>query len=116
MHVQVTSDRHIHASAAQLEAIRANVESGLGRYGTQVTRVEVHLSDENGDKEIGDDKRCVIEVRLGGLKPYAVTHHAAMVEQAVDGAIDRMIGQLDSALGRIGAKKGRPSFGSVPNG
>ncbi len=54
------------------------------RFSPQVTRVEVHLADENGEKAIGDDKRCVMEARLGGLKPCAVSFQAASVTQAVD--------------------------------
>ena len=53
-------------------------------------RVEVHVGDENNDKFGVDDKRCMIEVRLSGKNPLAVTHHADTIEKAISGAADKM--------------------------
>ena len=63
--------------------------------------MEVHLSDENGDKQGLNDKRCVIEARLSGMKPIAVTNHANTHEQAVGGAVDKLKTSLDAILGRL---------------
>jgi ribosome-associated translation inhibitor RaiA len=74
----------------------------LERFSDQVTRVEVHLSDENSDKKSGGaDIRCLLEARLAGRQPVAVTDEAATLEQAVDGAVRKMRRSLDSTLGRL---------------
>jgi len=45
--------------------------------------------------------RCLLEARLAGRQPVAVTDAAATVEQAVDGAVRKMRRSLDSTLGRL---------------
>ena len=77
------------------------ISEELDRFSHQITRVEVHLSDENGDKQGLNDKRCVIEARLSGMKPIAVTNHANTHEQAVGGAVDKLKTSLDAILGRL---------------
>ena len=69
-----------------------------------ITRVEVHLSDENSNKKIGtgDDKRCLLEARLTSRQPIAVSHQAATLEQAIDGAAKKMRHSLETVLGRLG--------------
>lgn len=114
MQIQVNTDRHIVGNAKLVEQVQADITRALMRYSPQITRVEVHLTDENGEKTVGDDKRCVLEARLGGLKPYAVTHDAPSIDEAVSGALDRLTSLLDSQLGKMGDKKGNPSYGHVP--
>ena len=59
---------------------------------------EVHLSDENGNKESENDKRCMIEARLKGRQPIAVTDVADTYDHAVNGAIDKLKTSLDTIL------------------
>lgn len=104
MHVQTNTDHNIDGSdklSAQVEAI---VTGALARFADQITRVEVHLSDENGNRGGSDDKRCVMEARLEGRPPSAVTHRAATVEEAVDGAAEKLARAIDSMLGRLRAR------------
>ena len=100
MHVQTNTDRNIQASESLAAQVKAVVTSALGRFVDQVTRVEVHLSDENGDKRGADDKRCMMEARLEGRPPTAVTHRAATVEQAMGGAAGKLARSIESALAR----------------
>jgi hypothetical protein len=62
--------------------------------------VELHLSDENGKKSGVDDKRCLMEARLAGLAPIAVSHNAATLTQAIDGAAAKLKRALDTAVDR----------------
>jgi hypothetical protein len=48
--------------------------TALARF--KVTRLEVHLADENSDKFGINDKRCLIEARPVNMQPVAVTNHA----------------------------------------
>ena len=79
----------------------AAVERTLGHLGEHITRVEVHLSDENGKKGGSHDKRCMMEARLEGRQPIAVTHEAQTIDQAIDGAADKLKSSLDHTLGRL---------------
>jgi ribosome-associated translation inhibitor RaiA len=102
MHIQINTDDNITNSDALAERIEATVRDVLERFSDQVTRVEVHLSDENSDKKSGGaDIRCLLEARLAGRQPVAVTDEAATLEQAVDGAVRKMRRSLDSTLGRL---------------
>jgi ribosome-associated translation inhibitor RaiA len=65
-----------------------------------ITRVEVHLKDEDGDKKGKNDKRCMIEAHLEGRQPIVVTDHANTLNQALDGAIDKLISMIESIFGR----------------
>jgi len=67
----------------------------------------VHLSDENADKSGEHDKRCLMEARLEGRQPIAVTHRAATLDQAIDGAADKLTQMIESTLGRLRDQKSR---------
>jgi ribosome-associated translation inhibitor RaiA len=101
MLIQINTDDNIRKSEMQAERIESTIREALQRFADQVTRVEVHLSDENSDKKSGgDDMRCLLEARLAGLQPVSVTDASETVAQAVDGAVRKMKRALDSILGR----------------
>lgn len=110
MQVQVSTDNHIKGSDEFFQKISAEVERGLSRYAEQITRVEVHLSDVNGPKVSGEDKRCLLEARLAGRQPIAVTHESATVDEAIIEACEKMERAIESLLGRLDPK-GQTSFG-----
>lgn len=101
MQVQVRTDSSIHASDGLTSSVETAVEGAVKRWTERVTRVEVHLSDVNRHKGGADDKRCLMEARLGGLQPLAVTHLAATIPEAVDGAAEKLKKTLESTLGRL---------------
>lgn len=107
MKIQINTDNHIDGSAALSAHISATVEQALQRFSEQLTRVEVHLSDENGDKNGQHDQLCMLEARIKGRQPVAVTEFAATQEQAVHGAAQKMVHLLDSTLGRLNAHRGQ---------
>ncbi len=101
MQIQISSGHNIEIHGALATEISGLVEGALGRYSDQITRVEVHLSDENSDKKVGHDTmRCMLEARLEGRQPIAVTHQASTVDQAVDGAADKLTRLIESTLER----------------
>jgi ribosome-associated translation inhibitor RaiA len=108
MQVQINTDRNIEGHEALATQVSGVVESALSRFTDSITRVEVHLSDENSDKKGGNDNmRCVMEGRLEGRQPVAVTHQAATVDQAVDGAADKLTRMIESTLGQLRDEKRR---------
>jgi ribosome-associated translation inhibitor RaiA len=106
--VQINTDRNIEGHEALATQVSGVVESALSRFSDSITRVEVHLSDENSDKKGGNDNmRCVMEARLEGRQPVAVTHQAATVDQSVDGAADKLTRMIESTLGQLRDEKRR---------
>ena len=101
MQIQINTDDHVHGGEALAETVTSMLQKSLARFSGQVTRVEVHLRDENGGKHGAQDKRCMLEARIEGLKPMAVTEHAASMKQAVTGATDKLVHLLDHTLGRL---------------
>ena len=63
----------------------------------QITSVEVHLSDNVGQKSVDGDNRVLMEARVTGYKPIAVSDHAATLHQSIGGAAEKLKRALDSA-------------------
>jgi ribosome-associated translation inhibitor RaiA len=102
MQIQVHTDRHIQSDERLAEFIRDTLQTKLSRFADHLTRIEVHLSDENGQqKNDGNDKRCLLEARFEGLDPVAITEHAATVGQAITGAADKIQRKLSSVVGKL---------------
>lgn len=106
MQVQVNTDHNITGHEALAARVRSVVENTLSRFSDRITRVEVHLSDENGAKSGRGDQRCMLEARLEGRQPIAVTHQADTLDQAVDGAAEKLSHAIDSTLGRADDPRG----------
>lgn len=101
MKIQLNTDAHIEGTEALAAHVSATLKQALSHYQQRVTRVEVHLSDENGGKAGPQDHRCMLEARLEGRQPVAVTDHAATLDQALNGAAQKLVRLLDSTLGRL---------------
>ena len=102
MQIQINTGHNIEGHEALAAEIRDVVESALSRFSHHITRLEVHLSDENSDKKVGHDAmRCMMEARLKGRQPIAVTHQAATLDQAVDGAGDKLARLIEHTLARL---------------
>jgi ribosome-associated translation inhibitor RaiA len=105
MQIQVNSDNHIDSTSRLEEWVRTTVESTLERYEENLTRVEVHLRDENGDKPGPHDMRCQMEARPKGHQPISVTHKANSLDQAVDGAAVKLNHALEHLFGKLRDKR-----------
>jgi hypothetical protein len=98
MIIQFQSDNHIEGSETLFAQYRTIVERAMKRFGDRVSRVIVSLTDENSHKEGDNDKRCMIEARLDGLAPQAVTARAESLDQAVRDACDKLKAALTSTV------------------
>ena len=105
MQIQVNSDNHIQSSIRLEEWVRTTIESTLERYEEDLTRVEVHLRDENGDKPGPHDMRCQLEARPKGHQPVSVTHKADTLEQAIEGAATKLEHALEHLFGKLRGKR-----------
>lgn len=100
MTIQFNTDKTVKGEERQREYFVSQITEELERFHSRITRIEVHLSDENGIKEGVDDIRCLMEARLKGRQPLAVTNQSDTVEQAVSGAINKLKNSLETILKR----------------
>lgn len=107
MNIQINTDRHIKGQEAFLEKITNNLKNDLSRVSDHITRVEVHLSDENAEKNGLNDKRCIMEARLEGRQPVVISCQAKNLDQAIDGAIEKLVKLIENKLERQHDKKRR---------
>jgi ribosomal subunit interface protein len=101
MQIQISSDKNISMHNKLSNLIQSDLNRILNRFKDQLTRVEVHLSDENGDKAGAQDKRCRLEVRHKRHQALAVTNDSSDIPSAVTGAASKMQRLLISTFGRI---------------
>lgn len=111
MQIQVSTNSSVEGSEQLTGEIESTVSSKLSRFADQITRVEVHLTDENADKSGGGDKRCTMEARVGGQQPMAVSHNASSLEEAYGGAVNKLSNLLNSQLGKLDRRKGNQPMG-----
>jgi ribosome-associated translation inhibitor RaiA len=110
MQIQVNTDHTIEGHEALAAQIRGVVENALSRMSDHITRVEVHLTDESGPKSGKNDKRCMMEARLEGRQPIAVTDEAAALDLAVNGAADKLARFIEHSPT---TERADPEFGQV---
>ena len=104
MQIQVNASRHIHGGEDLQERVQGMVQNAVSHLSDRITRIEVHLSDENSLKGGDHDKRCMLEARIAGMQPLAVTHLAETLAQAIDGAAEKLEHALEHALGKASAR------------
>ena len=105
MLTHVFSDKHIDSDKRTQDWVTATVEVTLERHLEDLTRVEVHLSDENGGKSGPKDKRCKMEARPKGHQPILVSHDADSLTQAVEGAAEKLEHALEHLFGKLRGKR-----------
>ncbi len=101
MTIQINTDNNLSVHEAFGNKLDDLLSEALSRFSEHITRLEVHLSDENGSKDGINDKRCLLEARLEGRQPIVVTQIANNYEQAVHGAIDKLKSSLATIIGRL---------------
>jgi ribosomal subunit interface protein len=100
MQVQLNTDHHVVGTVGLVKHVENQVTTALERFADKITRVEVHLNDMNSLKQVGDDKRCLIEARVNGRPPVTVHHDAPSIGQAIDGAVHKAERALDKVFGK----------------
>ena len=101
MIIQINTDNNVSGNENRNASLSDMLTEGLSRFSNQITRLEVHLSDEDGNKEGINDIRCMLEARLKGRPPVAVTNQANSGDLAVKGAMEKLTNTLTTSLGRL---------------
>jgi ribosome-associated translation inhibitor RaiA len=108
MQVLVNSDHNIEGSVSLSERVESIVTAAVDRFADRITRIEAHLNDVNGAKGGDRDKRCMLEARLAGLAPVAVSDEAPTLLAAIEGAADKLERAIGHAVGKQEAHRRGP--------
>ncbi|MCX2453852.1 HPF/RaiA family ribosome-associated protein [Pedobacter sp. PLR] len=101
MTIQLNTDKNLTIHQEYEEKIKNEINKGLAKFDDLITRMEVHLSDENGSKEGIDDKRCLLEARISGREPIAVSSLGNSYDLALHGAITKLKNKLETIAGKL---------------
>jgi ribosome-associated translation inhibitor RaiA len=105
MQIQINTDHNISGQDALAQSVEDVLRSELSRFSDHITRIEVHLSDESSSAKSGMmDKRCLLEVRLAGERPIAISEHAETIDEAVTDATQQMLHLLETELVKRGKR------------
>lgn len=106
MLIEINTDNHVQTDESVVRHVHQTIDNTLSRFGSQVTRIEVHLHDRNADKKGDNDKHCLMEARLEGRPPMAASDDAATLAAAISGAARKLQRVLDTDLGRLADQRG----------
>lgn len=101
MQIQVNTGNGIENSESLQRWASEHLSETLERFQQDITRVEVQLSDAASGKAGNADKRCMMEARLAGLQPVAVSHHGVTQDEAFRGAARKLLNALDHTLSKL---------------
>jgi ribosomal subunit interface protein len=105
MQIQINSDKNVTVHNKLSQFVETELQRTLRRFDSHLTRVEVHLSDENAAKKSGIDKRCKIEARPRYHKPLIVTATSPNLQMSISGAAEKMKRQLETTYSRMLTKR-----------
>ena len=101
MTIQINTDKTLTGEKRSSDFFTSQIAEALQRFESHITRIEVHLKDENGKKDGLNDISCLLEARLEGRQPIAITNRADTIDLALTGAIDKIKTAIETILGRI---------------
>jgi hypothetical protein len=101
MKVQVNTSNDIDNKEGLERWASDYLNERLGRFDQDITSIEVQMTDENHSaKGGGIDKRCMMEARVNGRAPIAVTNYGPDQNLAFRGAADKLGNALEHAFGK----------------
>lgn len=104
MKIQLNSDKNIQITEKFEKYFSEKINLSLKRFDDIITRIEIHLSDQNAHKTSHDDVQCKIEARIKDLQPVIVTGKSDTKEKALDEAIKKIKASLDKVTGKLKTK------------
>lgn len=105
MQIQVNTDNFIHGDERVIEVAELAVQNDLEHVSERLTRVEVHLKDQNADKHGPDHILCTMEARPRGEGPMSAHHEGEDIQAALKGAAKKLKARLSSHFGKANAHR-----------
>lgn len=108
MYVEVNTSNGIEGKGALELWATDFLNERLARFKQDIHTIEVQMTDENHEaKGGGTDKRVMLEARLDGHAPVAVTNYAPNQDLAFRGAADKLVTAVERVLGKLDRKEHR---------
>ncbi len=104
MIIQLNADKNLTIHAEYESQITEKLTKDLERFTGHITRVEVHLSDENGNKSGINDKKCLLEARFEGKPPIVTSDLGNSYDLALKGATEKLKHALTTVVSKLQAK------------
>lgn len=101
MTIQVNTDNHVEGKEDLINYITNLFTEKLSRFDAQLTRVEIHLSDENAGKAGSDDKKCNVEARLEGLDPIFASAQSDEMSKAIHEGLQKIKRGIEHQLDKV---------------
>jgi len=101
MIIQLNTDKNIEGNERLEEYLNSVISKELSRFTDNITRVEVHLSDENGSKSGVNDKQCTLEARIENKQPIVVSAKGSTLEKAVTASLDKLKTSIEKVYDKI---------------
>ncbi len=110
MQVIINSNNQVDLNKDRIQDLETTVADAMERFSSWITRVEVHLTDENSASKGGsDDIRCLMEARPAHQQPVSIEVRASTVDHAIaEGTktLERRLGTMADKA-RTQGRKGR---------
>lgn len=101
MKIQFNTDKNIQGTESLESFVSEKINHAFKHMDDKISRVEVHLSDQNADKGGKDDIQCKLEARVEGMQPVMVESKSSTKEKALDEATNKMKAALDTIIGKM---------------
>ena len=106
MQVIINSDNQVDVDKDFVSHWQGEITYSLQRFSDWITRVEVHLTDENSKSKGGDDDiRCLLEARPADRKPVSVEVRGQSAEHALTDGISTLNRRLGTLLDKSRTQK-----------
>ncbi len=107
MDIHFNSDNAVDGNSELAAKVRDRISDRLDRrFGSRLTRIEVHVRDVDGTSNRADGIEAMIEARPASGAPVTVSGNGAEPVQAVNAALGQMVSRLDALFGK--ADRHRP--------
>jgi hypothetical protein len=100
MIIQFNTDKTIEVKERYESYFTTKIKQDLKRFQNDISRIEAHISDENGKKDGVNAIRCLLEARIEGKKPISVVDQGNTIELAISGSTAKLKTLLGSMIGK----------------
>ncbi|MEY2925378.1 MAG: hypothetical protein RLZZ337_1928 [Bacteroidota bacterium] len=83
MTILINTNESVEGNESANAYFSKEIAKDLSRFEKDITRIEVHLADQNGNKNGVQDKTCTMEARLAHHSSLAVTSNGDTVAKAI---------------------------------
>jgi ribosome-associated translation inhibitor RaiA len=104
MIIQLNTDKNLTIHSEYEAQITEKLNIDLERYTDHITRIEVHMSDENGSKGGVNDKKCLLEARFEGKPPVVTSDLGDTYDLALKGATEKLKNALKTVMSKLQEK------------